>query len=144
MSIKASALLRQEAETEIVYFDEKGVVKFRPGAITDDMFETVQAAAEADDENVLNKLLAEVCVSWDVIGDDGKPIPFMVPAPQSEQDKAISGSTDKQDREMVNPALKRLPIPFKSAVLEQVIEAARGNSKASSETSRAGSRRTRR
>lgn len=120
MSIKVSALLRQEAETEIKFFDETGVVKFRPGAITDDMFETVQAAAEADDENVLNKLLAEVLISWDVVDEKGEMVPF------------------------TGAALKGLPIPFKSAVLEQVIEAARGNSRPSSETSRAGSRRTRR
>lgn len=117
MSIKVSALLRQEAETEIKFFDEKGVVKFRPGAITDDMFERVQAAAEADDENVLNKLIAEVLISWDVVDEKGEMVPF------------------------TDAGLKGIPIPFKSAVLEQVIEAARGNSKPSSETSRAGSRR---
>lgn len=134
MTIKVTALLAQEAETEIVFFDEKGVVKYRPGTITDDMFERVQAAAEDEDENVLNKMLAEICVSWDVVDEAGKPIPFMVQRPKAE-------IKDGEPEMMVNPVLGSLPIPFKSAVLEQVIEAARGNSKASSAPSRAGSRR---
>lgn len=117
MGIRVTALLKQEAETEIKFFDERGTVKFRPGAITDDMFDRVQAAAESDDENVLNKLLAEVCSSWDVMDEQGTMVPF----------------TDE--------ALSALPIPFKSTVLEQVIEAARGNSNKSEPNSRAGSRR---
>lgn len=134
MSIKVSALLRQEAETEIKFFDEKGIVKFRPGAITDDMFERVQAAAEADDENVLNKLIAEVLISWDVVDEKGEMVPFTQEVKGEKGEKLVVASD----------GIKGIPIPFKAAVLEQVIEAARGNSRPSSETSRAGSRRTRR
>lgn len=117
MAIQLSSLMKQVAETEIVYFEEKGIAKFRPGAISDNMFETVQAAADEDDENMLNRLLTEVMVEWDVVGEKGEMVPF------------------------TDAALKTLPIPFKAAVLEQVIEAARGNSKTSSVSSRAGSRR---
>ncbi len=118
MAIRLTSLVNQVAETEIVYFDEKGVVTYRPGAISDDMFETVQAAADDDNENMLNRLLIEVMVSWDVVDDEkGEMVPF------------------------TDAALRGLPIPFKAAVLEQVIEAARGNSKPSSVSSRAGSRR---
>lgn len=117
MTIKIQSLLKQEAETEIVFFDERGTVTYRPGAITDDMFERVQAAVDDANENVLNRMMAEICVSWDVVDDAGEMVPF---TPE---------------------ALSMVPIPFKAAVLEQIVEAARGNSRASNAPSRVGSRR---
>lgn len=131
MAIRLTSLVNQVAETEIVYFDEKGVVKYRPGAINEDMFTRAREAAEAGDELVLDRQLIELLVDWDVIDEKGEILPLT----ETEKDE------DGELHVVPSRALRGLPIPFKASILEQISEAARGNSKTSSVSSRAGSRR---
>ena len=130
MAIQVSSLMNQVAETEIVYFDEKMAVKYRPGAINEDMFNRAKAAAEEGDELVLDRQLIELLIEWDLV-DKGKVLPLTEDEPDNEGVIHVVPSK----------AVRGLPIPFKASLLEQISEAARGNSSSSSVSSRAGSRR---
>jgi len=89
---------------EVAYFDEVGMVTYNPGQITDDMLRTADEGENAD-ENQLNKMLLQLIVAWELT-DDGEDVPV--------SDDVVSS----------------LPIPFKAAILTQVMEDA-GNPKAS-------------
>lgn len=125
-----------QATMEIRYFDETAMLTYRPNAITEEMigrFTEIdkaqrerQKALDAGDEapeldvsqlDVLNDVLAEVCVMWDVLDDDGVMVPF---TPEE---------------------LRKLPIAFKQEVFRQIIEDYAGNQKQSSARSGAGSAR---
>lgn len=136
MPLTLKSLREQQATMEIVYFDEQATLTYRPNLITEEMIgrfaeidkqtKARQKAVDAGEEapemdvsqlDVLNDVLAEVCVSWDVLDDDGEMVPF------------------------TPPALRKLPIPFKQAVFQQIIEDYAGNQKTSSARSGAGSAR---
>jgi hypothetical protein len=103
MPIHLSDLKAKRRTIPITYLDETGEATYLPGEITEQMFSDMRAAQEAGDENTLNTLLSTLVYSWDVVDEAGKMIPL----------KNSHGPA---------PELSGLPIPFKSAVLTQVME----------------------
>lgn len=104
MPIKLTDLKNQRRTIEVEFFGETGTATYMPGAITEQMFADVQAAQTAQDENSLNALLARLVVSWDVVDEKGEMIPI-----RNGKENAPA------------PELSGVPIPFKAAVLQQVM-----------------------
>ncbi len=129
MPISVARLREMTATAPIEYFGEKGEVTYRLGAISEQMFDDIEAlsiAAEEDDEeaiNQLNMMLAEIVESWDVVDDNGEPLPIV-----NEDGSPAS-------------ALRMLPIPFKTAVLMQIMEHSQGKGMRNGRRSWRGSRR---
>lgn len=120
MPIRLTDLKKQQRTIPVLFFDEKGEVTYNIGAITDQMFDDVRNASEAEDENSLNAILARIALDWDVLDEKGKPIPIV-------------------DDGAPAPELASIPIPFKSAVLTQIMEDVQGNPTRRKKTSGAGS-----
>lgn len=98
------------------------IVVYNPGLITEQMFDDVSEAAEAEDETQLNHFLATLCVSWDVTDEDGKPIPF----------RDVKGKHPA-------PELSLVPIPFKGAILGAIMRDVQEGNLLTAGTSNGGS-----
>lgn len=120
MPIRLTDLKNQQRTIPVTFFDEKGEVTYNIGAITDQMFDDVRNASETEDENSLNAILARIALDWDVMDEKGEMIPIVV-------DDAPA------------PELALVPIPFKSAVLTQIMEDVSGNPTRRKKTSGGGS-----
>ena len=140
MALSLQGLRDKLAEFEIEYMGDRAALTYRPATITEQMigrfraveraqrarqaaFDAGEDVPEAEEEertqlDVLNEVLCATCFAWDVMGDDGRPVPF---TPE---------------------ALRELPIPFKMAVFQQIMEDYQGNQTRSAVRSGGGSRRT--
>jgi hypothetical protein len=131
MTLTLKKLQSMTDTVEVHFHGEKADVVYRVGAIslaTFDQIEDVSKAAEQDEAEAVSELdmmMAEIVESWDVEVEPGKPFPLR------EKDGGPAAE------------LAELPIPFKSAVLRQVMEHAQGKGEASDQRSRRGSLRRR-
>ena len=101
MSIRVSNLSRNTRETTVTYDGETAAVTYRPGSVTPNMLDEMQANKE--NAGALVNLIRRCVSQWDVLQDDGKQMP-----PDS-------------------PAVGDLPVAFLNAVLTAVFEDMRPN-----------------
>lgn len=101
MGMKLSEVKARVRTTIVVWEDEKVDVGYRPAAITPEVLEQVNDAAQSGDLSVMGTMLEPVLDWWDVLDDEGERIP-----PTAS-------------------FIRTMPIAFLMAVLEQVQEAMR-------------------
>jgi hypothetical protein len=101
MPIRVSNLAKNVRETTVAYEGETAAVSYKPGSVTPNMLDEMQAHKE--DAGALVSLIRRCVAEWDVLQDDGKPLP-----------------TDA-------PAVGDLPVAFLNAVLTAVFEDMRPN-----------------
>ena len=99
-------------------------IVYKPGVITEDTLGDAQKAADSGDGNALNILLSLVIVEWDLIDEDGEPLELI---------DEVTKSPSKR--------LGTVPIPFKSLVLNEIMEDVRGDPTTTASSSGGGSRR---
>jgi hypothetical protein len=101
MAMTLSKVQDKVTTTTVLWDDESVDVGYHPAAITPALLEQVQAAAGAENLDVVGALLEPVLAWWDVLTDDGERYP-----------------TDAE-------TIKIMPLAFTMAVLTQVQEAMR-------------------
>lgn len=111
MPIRVSNLAKNVRETTVSYEGETAAVTYKPGSVTPNMLDEMQANKE--NAGALVKLIRRCVSQWDVLKDDGKQL-----APD-------------------DPAVGDLPVSFLNAVLTAIFEDMRPNPSTSG-TSAAG------
>jgi len=99
MGMKLSTIRAKIDTTTVIWGDETVDVGYHPAAVTPAMLEDVQAAAKAEDMNVVGAMLEPVLAWWDVLDDDDQRMP-----------------TDAA-------TIRVMPMAFLTAVMERVQEA---------------------
>ena len=75
--MKLSPLTATTRQIDVDYYGSAVAVTYRPGVLTPDEDDRIQAAREANTlTDALIDLLMRMLVTWDVEGDDGKPLPI--------------------------------------------------------------------
>ena len=101
MPIRVSNLAKNTRETIVSYEGEAAAVTYKPGAVTPNMLDEMQANKE--NAGALVSLIRRCVSQWDVLQDDGKQLP-----------------TD-------SPAVGDLPVAFLNVVLTAIFEDMRPN-----------------
>ena len=101
MAMKLSEVKARVKSTTVTWEDEQVEVGYRPAAITPEVLEGVQEAAQAGDMSVMGAMLEPILDWWDVLDDNGERVP---PTAQF---------------------IRTCPVSFLMAVLEQVQESMR-------------------
>lgn len=75
MGMKLSEVKARVATTTITWGDETVDVGYRPAALTPALIEEVQAAAKAENLDVLGTMLEPLLAWWDVLDDEENRLP---------------------------------------------------------------------
>jgi len=118
MAIRVNELKSMSRTVKVEFFGESCDVTYALGAITTEMQDEIRLATETGDESFLIAQFRHIVTGWDVLGEDGEPLP------------------------LTEEALRPLPIPFLASVLEQVVTD-RGNSPKGSNSGAGSARKAR-
>ena len=78
MPIQLSQLKANTRTVVVAYYDDTVTVRYQPSVLTPNREAAIKAAASDNDNTAMLEAISEMVLEWDVLGDEGKPLPRTV------------------------------------------------------------------